>query len=77
MLNKQSQTADEGWFENFGVGRGAKNLSPYNKNALCENGYLMCGLEWIVQYEGSVAFNDVDGDEYKSKEARTLHSGSR
>ena len=27
-LNKQSQTADEGWFSSLGVGRGANNSSP-------------------------------------------------
>jgi hypothetical protein len=28
ILNKQSQTADEGWSSSFGVGRGANNSSP-------------------------------------------------
>jgi len=27
-LNKQSRTADSGWFFNFGFGRGANNSSP-------------------------------------------------
>ena len=28
ILNKQSQTADEGWSSSLGVGRGANNASP-------------------------------------------------
>jgi len=28
ILNKQSRTADEGWYSSLGVGRGAKNSSP-------------------------------------------------
>jgi hypothetical protein len=28
ILNKQSQTADKGWFSSLGVGRGANNCSP-------------------------------------------------
>jgi hypothetical protein len=27
ILNKQSRTADEGWFSSLGVGRGANNSS--------------------------------------------------
>jgi hypothetical protein len=28
ILNKQSRTADKGWFSSLGVGRGANNTSP-------------------------------------------------
>jgi hypothetical protein len=28
ILNKQSQTADNGWSSSFGVGHGVKNSSP-------------------------------------------------
>ena len=28
ILNKQSRTADRGWFSSLGVGRGANNPSP-------------------------------------------------
>jgi hypothetical protein len=28
ILNKQSRTADKGWYSNLGIGRGADNYSP-------------------------------------------------
>jgi len=34
MLNKQSQTADEGWSSNLGVGRLARNSSLKKTNLL-------------------------------------------
>jgi len=38
MLNKQSQTADEGWSSSVGVGWGVNNSSPY-KRVLLQKGY--------------------------------------
>jgi hypothetical protein len=32
ILNKQSRTADKGWFHSFEVGRGANNSSPQKIN---------------------------------------------
>jgi hypothetical protein len=46
ILNKQSRTADKGWFSSLGVGRGANNSSPYKKKAC---------------YEISTAASDLDG----------------
>jgi hypothetical protein len=31
-LNKQSQTANRGWFSSLGVGLGADSSSPYKRN---------------------------------------------
>jgi hypothetical protein len=31
ILNKQSRTADKGWFSSLGVGRGANNSTVKNK----------------------------------------------
>jgi len=31
ILNKQSRTADKGWYSSLGVGRGANNSSPLKR----------------------------------------------
>jgi hypothetical protein len=48
ILNKQSQTAEMGWFSSLGVGRGADNQSPLKLTMLQtihEDTYLVWGRE--------------------------------
>jgi hypothetical protein len=36
-LNEQPQTSEKGWSSSLGVGRGANNLSPYNRKIVTKN----------------------------------------
>jgi len=39
LLNKQSRTADRGWFASLGVGRGVNSSSPWKKKQLVTKCY--------------------------------------
>ena len=47
ILNKQSWTADDGWSSSLGVGRGAKNASPYDDNIKMDLQEVGGGGDWM------------------------------
>jgi len=56
IVNKKSQTADNGWPFKFGVGRGVNNSSPYEKKNLSRN---------VTQGLGLRLWSDVGSGKWK------------